>query len=103
MLAAVGAQAEASTGTGAKVTLLSARRPVPGPSHRVSFALLPQLSEKQQKRASRLTLALCGSPPRGAFSILYRIEWVETWRWVLWHILRRSFSILYRIEWVETA
>ncbi len=37
------------------------------------------------------------------FSILYRIEWVETEE--LWAMtpVQVSFSILYRIEWVETS
>ena len=37
-----------------------------------------------------------------AFSILYRIEWVETWNEMLEARDKRTFSILYRIEWVET-
>ena len=36
------------------------------------------------------------------FSILYRIEWVETILVEGYKLLIRSFSILYRIEWVET-
>ena len=38
-----------------------------------------------------------------SFSILYRIEWVETGVVRLMGDLYLPFSILYRIEWVETS
>ena len=48
----------------------------------------------------------CHSPSRLAlllpFSILYRIEWVETLAPSQRAFCLYSFSILYRIEWVET-
>ena len=37
------------------------------------------------------------------FSILYRIEWVETLAHLRGRLSEAAFSILYRIEWVETA